>query len=179
MAEGTQTSLFHSASSTSGTEALATSMGDVRAPSIVVVIPGEPCAQGRGRAFAYRAKATGQLRVAVHDPAKSRDWKAMAHDHFTQAMAGRPPFAGPIELQVIAYFTCPRSHWKVRTPVPERPKISKPDIDNIYKICADSGNGILWLDDAQIWGARITKHIAAQGAAPRVIVRVWAMGAHG
>lgn len=134
-------------------------------------IPGEPVAQGRGRAF-YRPG----LGVRVFDPAKSRAWKGVAQVHYQEALrdAGldAPAFpAGPIEVQVLAVFGCPKSHHR-KTPVPRRPKDTRPDAENVLKAVQDAGNGLLWGDDSQIARATVEKVVAAQEEAPFVRVTV-------
>lgn len=136
-----------------------------------VVVPGEPVAQGRPRAFRLGAG------VRMYDPPKSRSWKGMAQVHMREALdaAGvtSPLFAdGPLELHVLAVFTCPRSHWRKREPLQRQPKASRPDGENIAKAVQDAGTGILWLDDAQVARLVVEKIIGAQGEAPRVELTV-------
>ena len=137
---------------------------------IVVEIPGEPCAQGRPR-FARR----GQHMVA-YDPAKSRTWKATAQDHMRHAMAGSQPMQGPVECELFATFTCPKSDWRKREPVIARWHAKKPDAENVAKAILDAATGVLWLDDAQVSKLEVSKVIASQGAAPGVRVEVRALG---
>ena len=58
-------------------------LGPVGRALAVVVIPGPPCAQGRGQAV-----RVGQ-HVRVIDPKKSRSWKGAAQVHMAVAMQGR------------------------------------------------------------------------------------------
>lgn len=132
-----------------------------------VIVPGEPVAQGRGRAF-YRPG----LGVRVFDPEKSRSWKGSAQVHYqveldVQGHRGIAFPDGPLELHVVAVFTCPKSHHR-KTPVPRRPKVGKPDAENIAKAVQDAGNGILWGDDSQVVRLTVEKWVGAQGEAPRV-----------
>jgi Holliday junction resolvase RusA-like endonuclease len=140
---------------------------------VTITIPGEPHAQGRGRVGKVRLKS-GQTITTVFDPTKSRNWKAMAQDHLRAGMAaaGLRPFTGPVRVDVIARFTCPRSEWRKTKPRPERPHAKKPDADNVLKAVKDSGKGVLWIDDSQVADVRIRKRIAAQGAPPEVVVTV-------
>lgn len=134
---------------------------------IVVRIPGEPVAQGRPRAFVNRQ---GQARV--YDPEKSRSWKGQAQVHMREALeaatVGAPLFAeGPVELRVVAVFTCPKSDWRKR-PVERRPKHTRPDAENVAKAIQDAGTGLLWLDDSQITRLIVEKFVGAQEEAPYV-----------
>ncbi len=140
--------------------------------SLSIRIPGEPVAQGRGRAF-FRP---GMKHARIFDPAKSRSWKGAAQVHYQEAMAragATPPLfpEGPVALDVVAVFTCPKSTPK-RLSGSRRPKAGRPDPDNIAKAAMDAANGILWGDDAQVAQLRVWKLIGAAGEAPFVEVTV-------
>lgn len=140
----------------------------VETSGLRVVIPGDPCAQGRGRAVRFGAGAR------VIDPAKSRSWKGAAQVHYMKAAMGMPCPAfpcGPLTVQIDAYFKRPALPKRVGTCRLPRP--SRPDCDNLAKSTMDAANGILWSDDAQIVALTVQKWYAAQGDAPRVEVSVW------
>lgn len=132
---------------------------------ITIHIPGEPVAQGRGRA------AMAQGRVRVFDPPKSRNWKATAQHHAMMQMYGKPLFDGPLEVVIEAVWTLPKSKHR-KEPRPRSIRWSKPDSDNLAKAVLDSLNGVVWRDDAQAADTRIRKWNGAQGEAPGVTVQV-------
>lgn len=140
--------------------------------TLTITIPGEPVAQGRGRAIRRGAG------VAVIDPAKARSWKAYASGRYEEALSGQgiaAPAFGPgtaVAVELVAVFACPASKHRKRTPLATQPKVSKPDVDNLLKAALDAGNGLLWVDDCQVWRASVTKRVAAQGEAPRVELRL-------
>jgi Holliday junction resolvase RusA-like endonuclease len=137
----------------------------VPASEIRVVIPGDPCAQGRARI----AVVAGHARA--YDPAKSRSWKGAAGVWMREAAGPGVPFPlMPVTLTVDAYFRRPKLAKKVGA---ERlPRASRPDADNLGKSVMDAGNGILWTDDAQIVSLTVRKWYAAQGESPRVEIVV-------
>lgn len=143
-----------------------------------VVVPGEPFAQPRQR---HRLVTTKSGRQFVHNyqPKEAASWKGAAQVHMLAArnagLGDIPMFTGPVAIVVRAYFTCPKSDFRMRAPRGERPCAKKPDYDNIGKAICDAGTGILWGDDAQIADAHIVKRIAAQGVAPRVELTVWTL----
>ncbi len=104
--------------------------------------------------------------------AKSRTWKATAQCHMRDAMAGASPLQGALSVEIAATFTCPRSHWRKRAPLPRRWHISRPDADNLAKAVKDAGKGVLWLDDSQVAHLIVVKVIGAQGEAPRLWMQV-------
>lgn len=77
---------------------------------------------------------------------------------------------GALKIKILAYFEIPKSTPKKNIPLMVngniRP-IKKPDMDNIYKIIADSLNGIAYHDDSQIVQAEVDKYYSYQ---PRVEV---------
>lgn len=138
--------------------------------AVAVVVPGEPVAQGRGRAV----RIGDGLRVV--DPSRSRSWKACALTLFRDAVGPVVPFPeGPLLVEVDAFHRRPKSLPKRLGPG-RLPRPSRPDADNVGKIVCDAGNGTLWGDDAQVCTLIVRKWFAAQGEAPRVEVRVarWA-----
>lgn len=140
---------------------------------ITIRIPGDPVVQGRGRIVWPK----GRTHPAIMDPAKSRNWKATAHQHYLDALTKcglRPPaFVGAVSLYVLALFPLPTSEHRKRGGVPRRPHTkARGDASNVLKAVEDAGNGVLWLDDCQVARVTIEKWVAAQGEAPYVEVTV-------
>jgi Holliday junction resolvase RusA-like endonuclease len=135
-----------------------------------VVIPGEPIAQGRPR-FARRGPY-----VVAYDPPRSRSWKQCAQAHMAAAMTqvGASLFSGPVKVTITARFSCPRSEWRKREPLAERPHVKRPDLENVIKAILDAGTGVVWHDDSQVSALDAQKLVAAQGAAPSV--EMWVQG---
>jgi len=130
-------------------------------PRLVVTIPGEPVAQGRGRAVRIGAG------VRVIDPAKSRSWKGVAAMFMQQARNAAGVFApmdGPLDVTVVATWLTLKSASKRNPPVY---KTTRPDGDNVLKAVLDAGNGILWADDACCVRLTVEKRY---GAVPSVLV---------
>jgi len=134
-------------------------------PRLVVTIPGEPVAQGRGRAFVHNV--TG--RVLVCDPKKSSSWKRTATVIMQQARNAAGVFApmdGPLDVTVVATWLTLKSASKKNPPVF---KTTRPDGDNVLKAVLDAGNGILWADDACCVRLTVEKRY---GAVPSVQVTI-------
>lgn len=134
-----------------------------RPTALVVTIPGEPVAQGRGRAVRIGAG------VRVIDPAKSRSWKGVAAMFMQQARNGAGIFApldGPLDVTVVATWQTLKSASKRNPPVF---KTTRPDGDNVLKAVLDAGNGILWADDATCVRLTVEKRY---GAVPSVEVSI-------
>ena len=125
-------------------------------------VPGEP--QGKGRARAARRGDS----IAMITPAKTVAYESLIGMCANTAMRGRPPLAGQVHLELLAYFSVPIS-WsqKKRDQALQgtvRPG-KKPDLDNVIKAIGDGANGIAWADDSQIVEIRSGKWYATT---PRV-----------
>lgn len=102
------------------------------------VIPIKP--QGKARPkFAKRGKFT-----VAYTPDQTVNAEQAIRSHVAP-LWGISPMANALALRITAYVLRPVSKPK-RILFPT----SKPDVDNIFKLCADSLNGILWSDDAVI-----------------------------
>jgi len=84
-------------------------------------------------------------------------------------------FEGPLGIEILAYFPCPKSKWRVKNPRPEEHHSKRPDADNIAKSIKDGLSGVLYHDDGQISELIVRKRIAAQGDGPRIEVELYKM----
>lgn len=122
--------------------------------SVRFIVPGPP--QGKGRARIV--KIGGFSRMAT--PPKTVAYEGLIALAAAQAMADRPPIAGPIACHVEAVFAVPASWPKAKRAAALAGQIRptcKPDYDNTLKAVGDAGNGVLWPDDAAIVCGSLTK----------------------
>ena len=110
-------------------------------------IPGDPRGQGRPRAT-IRGKHAG-----VYTDDKTASYQNLVALAAREAMAGRPPFDGPVTLTLQVFLSVPKSASKnaraqmlASTVKPTK----KPDASNCAKACEDGMNGIVFRDDSQI-----------------------------
>jgi len=114
---------------------------------ILIIIMGEPVAQGRPRMSTFNGHAR------AYDPAKSRNWKQIASMIAGKKMENKSLMEGELSLSIRAYRSIPKSFSKKKTAAAIAGKIrptTKPDLDNIVKSATDACNGILFHDDSQI-----------------------------
>jgi len=144
-----------------------------------VYIPGEPKGQPRARSRVIQGR-NGKAFASHYDPPEAKELKGAAQTHYKTALQakglGVPLFAtGSIEVHIEAVFRLPQSAWR-KTPVPRRPKVTKPDPDNVAKAYLDAANEVLWLDDCQVGKLVVERWVGAQGEAAHVVLRVrpWA-----
>lgn len=129
-------------------------------------VPGVPVAWARARLSGH--KHYTDPRVASYKRAVGTLARA--------AMAGRPPFCGPVSLHVRAVFAVPKSWSRGRREAALAGWIAptaKPDWDNLGKAVSDALNGVVYVDDAQVVRASVEK---VYGDSPQMVVHVmgWA-----
>jgi len=138
--------------------------------SIEFIVPGDPV--GKGRARASRTKKG----IQMHTPEKTVRYESLVALCAQQAMVGKRPMPGEVELDLLL-VTSPPASWsaKKRTAalLDEIRPTTKPDCDNVLKAIADACNGIVFGDDKQITDARVRKRY---GETPGAWVRVWERG---
>lgn len=127
---------------------------------VTFIVPGEPVAKGRARSTKSGRHYT---------PEKTVRYESTVALFASQAMAGRKAMlAGPLSLEVVATFSWPLS-WSSKKRAQSSYKLSKPDLDNLAKACADAMNGVVYLDDAAVVLLSVTK---VYGDAPGMSVCV-------
>lgn len=82
------------------------------------------------------------------------------------------PIDYPIRLRIVTVFPRPTNKiWKKRE-MPQEPKASKPDFDNLAKSVCDALTGLIWRDDALVTDGRVIKRIASGMEAPHVEITI-------
>jgi Holliday junction resolvase RusA-like endonuclease len=140
-----------------------------RVQPITVWLLGEPVPYAR-----MRLSKTGAHFV----PAPQRNFAAVLRIEAGNAMlhAHAPMFDEPLRMELLAEFGIPASWSKKKHGAAIRGEIrpgKRPDIDNLYKLVADSFNGIVYRDDALIVEVRARK---IYGVQPKLLVTVQPAG---
>lgn len=131
---------------------------------IIIELLGAP----RGK----QAMAASQSDGHIYMPARTRDEMAAWRFAAKEAMAGRPPFAGPIRLKVSVVKPIPKSWSKREKNIAAIASLwapVKPDHDNVTKML-DALNQLVWVDDCQIVDSHVTK---VYGARPGVRLEIF------
>jgi len=113
----------------------------------VIVVPGEPIAQGRPK---FSTK-DGYYRA--YDPPASREYKQVVLLHALRQMRRREPMEGPLSLSVRVYRSVPTSWSEKRKRMAYAGQIrpvSRPDTDNYVKGVLDSLEGVVFQNDSQV-----------------------------
>ena len=128
-------------------------------------IPGKPCGKGRPR-FTKNGH--------TFTPEKTANYETLVKLAFRQAYPNAEPIAAKVEViaKITAYYPIPVSTSKklqAQMRAGLMKPTTKPDTDNIAKICLDALNGIAYHDDAQIVGLQVNKLYSDE---PRVEVKL-------
>lgn len=138
---------------------------------VTLTIPGVPIAKGRPR-FRNRRTKSGAEFVQAYSPEKTRSYDAVVRTLADQAMAGRPPLAGPLQVNFVAFLPVPRSWSQKRSQSALAGRVLptyRPDLDNMIKNVLDGSNGILFADDALITDMVVSKRYSDR---PRAVLEV-------
>lgn len=97
-------------------------------------------------------------------------WRAAVTAAGVEAMAGRAPFDGPLELDVAFVFKRPRSHYgsgrNAGTLKPSAPVYCdrKPDLDKLLRAVGDALTGHVVVDDSRFVQLVARKHYGSPAA---------------
>lgn len=140
---------------------------------IAFVVNGIPATKGSARAVNDRRTGKARLIPSGSDVNKraQASWSDAVGWAARQAMAGRPPIAGPVEVRCV--FWLPRAKTsKLETP--------RGDLDKLLRATWDAMTGIVFVDDVLVADAgKSCKWFAsgAIGAGAMIDVRPLGMGA--
>lgn len=106
--------------------------------------------------------------------ARNYDPSARAKKQFVAKLKCQDkPSRQALSVQIVFYIERPKSHLttkgKLRKGVNSL-HISKPDLDNLAKFVLDACNGILWVDDSQIWCLALEKVYTV--GEPRILINI-------
>lgn len=112
-----------------------------------------------------RARATWTNQGMRHyTPDATREWEETVAIMGRNAMAGREPMAGALEVHLQFLLPIPASWPKWKRDLADGAAVGhtiKPDLDNLEKAVMDGLNGIAWVDDAQVVKVIKAKHYSA------------------
>lgn len=136
--------------------------------AITITLRGEPRGKSRPRAFLKRG-AKG-LKVGLYTPDDTRNYEAAIRVVAQAEMKLSPALDEPLEMQLVAVFTPPRSWSEKKQQAALRGEVAydkRPDLDNIVKAWADGLNGVVYRDDALI-----VRKVAEKRYGPQALVAV-------
>lgn len=120
-------------------------------------VPGKVIGKGRPRLNSY----TG----VVYTPTRTKDYESLVEQYFLLKYPRFKALEGRIKVNIIAYFSIPKTTKKADINEMLENNISptkKPDIDNIVKSILDSMNKFAFKDDNQITKLEVEKKYALE-----------------
>lgn len=120
-------------------------------------VPGKVIGKGRPRLNSY----TG----VVYTPTRTKDYESLVEQYFLLKYPRFKALEGRIKVNIIAYFSIPKTTKKSDINEMLENNISptkKPDIDNIVKAILDSMNKFAFKDDNQITKLEVEKKYALE-----------------
>ena len=128
------------------------------------IVPGNPTAQGRQRFF-RRGNFIGN-----YQPKKSAGFKKLVA---MCAQAENPEIVDcPVFMKIDFYFKRPKKYCRKKDNPLIIPSGSRPDADNLAKAVMDALNGIVYMDDGQVWHLDVRKWYHEIGGSPHTVVEV-------
>lgn len=134
--------------------------------SIYFEVPGNPFAKQRPR-----AARTGKF-ITVYTPPETKKYEEKVRNYFRRTYSRDTILNGDLTVDIEGIFSIPKSVSKInhsKMLSGEIPHTSKPDCDNMGKICLDALNGTAYNDDAAINKLNISKRY---GENPMVRIRI-------
>lgn len=130
-------------------------------------IPGEPQGKGRPRFAGKGKKPMTPDDTVFYENLVKVEYQRQCHGI-------KFPEDAQLDIRITAYFKTPsvKSTSKKKMAAMLGHKIrptKKPDVDNIFKVVADSLNGIAYRDDSQIVDGMVRKFYSDE---PRVVVTI-------
>ena len=120
-------------------------------------VQGKVIGKGRPRLNSY----TG----VVYTPTRTKDYESLVEQYFLLKYPRFKILEGRIKVNIIAYFSIPKTTKKTEINEMLDNNISptkKPDIDNIVKVVLDSMNKFAFRDDNQITKLEVEKKYALE-----------------
>ena len=132
-------------------------------------VPGDAQPQGSHKVYPVRGRF-----VVAHDNPRLRPWRDTVAWHARAEMAGRPPMAGPVAVELTFRYQRPKGHFGKRGLRPSAPTdhVVKPDIDRLARAALDAlTQAGVWRDDAQVVCVVALKRYADRSGATVVVER--------
>ena len=132
---------------------------------INLIISGEPVAKGRPR-FTRRGNF-----ITTYTPEKTVNYETLVKSSFQEKYPNFKPLQDTLRMDIIAYFSAPKSTSKKKHAdmIAGIIRPTKMDCDNIAKIILDSLNKIAYNDDRQVAELLVIKKFSDL---PRVEIKI-------
>ena len=112
----------------------------------------------------------------AYTPKKTRDAedKIKLMLQIASSIHTKLPITTAIQIVLNFYLHRPKRLQKKSSPIEAIPHDKRPDLDNLIKLVIDAANGIIFIDDAQIFEIVANKWYCEIDNEPRTKIEVWA-----
>jgi len=142
-------------------------------PTLTFSVAGVPKPQPRPKAQVRRIG--GRSMAHIYTPSTGcKEWRDAVAAGCRLAFRDEPLTAG-MRVRIVVYTPRPQRLCKKSSPEGPVPMIEtgKGDADNYAKAVLDAIEGILFVNDAQVYSLKCDKFYAAKGCRPGAVVKVW------
>lgn len=110
-------------------------------------VVGKPETKGSARAF-----MAGGRPIITNDNKRAKSWAGVVTTFAIDAMAGRGPLEGPVEVLLRFRLQRPKAHYLKRGLRPDAPSFvsKKPDADKLARCAIDALTAVCFVDDSQV-----------------------------
>lgn len=134
--------------------------------SIHFKVPGEPKPHPRPRATTIHGHAR------LYTPKSTQDRKYNIQKYAKEAYGDKAPYQGLVSMSIHFIMKRPKNKiWKTKA-MPRTALSHGPDLDNMAKTVMDALNGVIYIDDRQIWYLTISKWMASGSEGPHIQVNL-------
>lgn len=144
--------------------------------TLAITVTGTPAPQGSHKGF---LNPHTQRVVVTDDSKKTRPWRQDVRAAALDALAGRPPLDGPVEVTIAFAMPRPRYHFgtgrnaSVLKPGAPTYVEKKPDIDKLTRSTLDAlTEARVFRDDAQVAALNVVKGYATDPQKPGAHITV-------
>lgn len=144
--------------------------------SIQFRVLGVPAPGGSKNGIPFR-RNNGRLGVNLVESSKrASPWRRLVTLRALEAMAGRLPLVGPVELSIEFVMSRPKAHFNAKGQLhpwaAEACHIKAPDCTKLTRSTEDALKTVLWADDSQVVRQYISKRFRRPDEQPGAIVTV-------
>lgn len=142
--------------------------------TIEFFVPGTPRPGGSKKAFVIKGRA-----ILTDASGKAgKQWRDSVKAYAMEAMKGRPPMTGALNLDITFVMPRPKSHYDAIGFIKDKHLneriIKRPDCTKLIRSAEDAMTGIVWLDDAQVDHQSCGKvYVSESNKYPGAIIQVW------
>jgi len=113
----------------------------------------------------------------VYTPKDTLNFEALVREYWYRKYGSMPahipPHTGPVRMVMLFINKRPQRLMRKKDPDGRLPCPQMPDWDNAGKAISDALNGVVYLDDKQVYDCHVIQMYAAKGEEPHIEIAIW------